>query len=69
MQVEISQDFYISGYCPTIDENIEISATYKRYKPLGSERAYALPVAISCPHISECPVNTKCPVAQSKTYW
>lgn len=58
----------VTGYCPYIDDEITINATYTKYAVLGTE-----PLATfqhcNCPYIGECPDSKECPVALQKKYW
>lgn len=64
----IKETVSITGICPINNENTEIRATYRKYQPLGAERAYAIVLGIQCPLSNNCSIE-QCPIAYSRVYW
>ncbi len=58
----------ITGYCPYIEAETTINATYMQYAPIGTAPLANFQTS-DCPHTEECPDSEECPVALQKTYW
>lgn len=61
----------VSGYCPYLDSQNTILATYAKYAPTGSSPAYANFLSHTCDYSGECTAE-ECPLvklADSRVFW
>lgn len=69
MHMTIRETLEMTGFCPYLQQDVSVDATYQKYSPLGDPNTYAVFSGINCPNSSECPDSSACPVALQRTYW
>jgi hypothetical protein len=58
----------VTGYCPYLESETTINATYVQYATLGTTPLANFQTS-DCPYIEECLDSEECPVALQKIYW
>lgn len=66
--ITIQKTAYVSGYCPFLDEEVTIKATYAMYAPLGTE-PMATPTSYYCEHGNDCQQGNNCPIFDQTFPW
>lgn len=60
----------ISGFCPYLDEDVTIKATFTEYSALGAE-SFATPLENLCENCDDCGIDPhqNCPVLNQDFLW